>query len=123
MQHVRSPQEAYRKVDFDARVVGGDPRQLVALCFEQLHTALGTALWAHEQRDNAVKSQALTRALAALSALELGVAPEAPLGRDLLLLYRSGRATLLDNVPHFDAARVKALRSDLAEVARALADT
>jgi flagellar protein FliS len=118
----QTAQEAYRKVDFEARVAGTGPRDLVALCFEQLHTALGTALWAHERRDNAVKSQALTRALAALSALELGVAPEAPLARDLLLLYRSGRATLLANVPHFDAARVKALRSDLAEVARAFAD-
>ena len=43
MLMLRSPHEAYRKVDFDARVAGATPQQLVALCYEQLIAALGTA--------------------------------------------------------------------------------
>ena len=31
MYNQRSPAEAYRKIDFDARVAGADPGQLVAL--------------------------------------------------------------------------------------------
>lgn len=35
MRYLRDPSEAYRRVDFDARVFGADPRQLVDLCLEQ----------------------------------------------------------------------------------------
>ncbi|MCB2058681.1 MAG: flagellar protein FliS, partial [Novosphingobium sp.] len=66
-----SPQETYRRVDFDARVAGADPRQLVALCYEQLIAALGSAIYAATSGDNALKSASLTRALAALTALQL----------------------------------------------------
>lgn len=122
MQLLRSPQEAYRKVDFEARVAGADPRQLVALCFEQFHAALGSALWAHERQDNALKSQSLTRALAALTALQLGVDPHAPLGPDLLQLYQAARNALLDGVLQFDPRAVARLRSDFADIAGALGD-
>lgn len=116
----RSPQEAYRQVDFDARVAGADSRALVALCFEQLHAALGSALWAEEQGDAALKSRSLTRALAALTALQMGIDPAAPLAPELVQLYRAARATLLDCAPHFDALAVRAIRNDFAEVGRSL---
>ena len=47
MLAMRSPHEAYRRVDFDARVAGADPGQLVTLCYEQLISALGTAVYAN----------------------------------------------------------------------------
>ena len=69
----RSPREACRRVDSDARVAGADSRQLVALCYEQLTTALGSALFAAQQGDNRLKSQSLTRARSSLTALQLGI--------------------------------------------------
>ena len=76
----RNPQEAYRRVDFDARIAGADSRQLVALCYEQLTTALGTALFAAQTGDNRLKSQSLTRALSAITALQLGISSATGVG-------------------------------------------
>ena len=61
----RNPHEVYRRIDFDARVSGADPRELVAVCYEQLIGALGSALWANDRCDNLLKSRSLTRAMAA----------------------------------------------------------
>lgn len=121
MLMLRSPQEAYRKVDFDARIAGADPQALVALCFEQFGTALGTAQWADGQGDNAARSRALTRALAALTALQMGIDPAAPLAPALGQLYRAARATVLESVPQFDPAAIGMVRRDFADIARAMA--
>lgn len=120
MQRARSPQEAYRQVDFDARVAGADGRALVALCFEQLHAALGSALWADAQGDAGLKSRSLTRALAALTALQLGIDPAAPLAKPLGQLYGAARTSLLDCVPQFDARVIGRIRQDFADVAHGL---
>lgn len=120
MQLQRSPQEAYRRVDFDARVAGADPRQLVALCYEQLTGALGSALFAAQHGDNHLKSQSLTRALAALTALQLGVNTQQPIAPALLQLYDSARRAVLDSVLRFDADKMDAIRTDFIEIGRAL---
>lgn len=44
MDNLRSPADAYRKVDFDARMAGTDPSQLALLCYEQLAAALDRAI-------------------------------------------------------------------------------
>lgn len=121
MLTARSPQEAYRQVDFDARVAGADPHTLVALCFERFDAALGSALFAHARADNALRSRSLTQALAALTALQIGVDRGAPLAAALDQLYRAARVSLLDSVPAFDPVALAAIRSDFAEIARALA--
>ena len=77
MLATRSPHEAYRRVDFDARVAGADPGQLVTLCYEQLISALGTAVYANGLGDNLLKSQSLTRALSAITALHWASAARA----------------------------------------------
>jgi flagellin-specific chaperone FliS len=118
-----TPQEAYRRVAFDAHVAGAGSGQLVLLCFEQLDLALGSALLAATRRDNAAKSQALTRALSALTALQLGIAKEAAMAPALHRFYEAARARLLGNVLAFDAPAVGALRGDFAEIGRALAGT
>ena len=95
MQVLRSPQEAYRKIDFDARVAGADPVQLVMLCYEQLASALGTAVHADQHRDNARKSAALTRTLSALTALQMGLDRELPIAGALSTLFEGARKTVL----------------------------
>lgn len=116
----RNPQEAYRRVDFDARVAGADSRQLVALCYEQLTTALGTALFAAQTGDNLLKSQSLTRALSAITALQLGISSATGVGGALRQFYDSARKAVLDSVLDFDAATIDAIRRDCSEIAAAM---
>ena len=46
MLRPRDPCETYRRIDFEARVSGSDPLQLVDVCFEQLCGSLDRALFA-----------------------------------------------------------------------------
>lgn len=119
MQLLRSPQETYRRIDFDARIAGADPRQLVLLCYEQLATALGTAIHADSCGDNARKSAALTRALSAITALQMGLDPGQSIASALATLFDAARKTVLGSVLAFDAAALSSLRRDMIEVAGA----
>ena len=116
----RDPCEAYRRVDFDARVKGADARQLVDLCMEQLTGSLGRALFADRARDNAAKSAALTRAVAALTALQLGVDTDNPAGGALMQLYQSARKAVLDSAVRFDGRKIEAIRTDFIEIRQAM---
>lgn len=120
MLALRSPHEAYRRVDFDARVEGASPQQLVGMCYETLASALGTALYAHGQGDNRLKSQSLTRALSAITALQLGVTGDEAVTAALRQLYHSARRSILDCVIAFDAEVVATMRQDFVDIARAL---
>ncbi len=122
MLHLSSPSEAYRRVDFDARVAGGDPRDLTLLCYERLDTALGRALLAEQRSDVAGRSKALTDALAALTALKLGLDPAHPLAASFKIMFDNARQQLLNGVPKIDVAAVSTLREDFAELAGALRD-
>ncbi|MBC2665940.1 flagellar protein FliS [Novosphingobium flavum] len=115
-----TPQDAYRKVDFDARVSGCDPMELVAVCYEQLIAALGSALFAYERGDNHNKSKALTRALSALTALQLGVAGSEGVALALRQFYQSARGAVLDGVLTFDPQRINQVRQDFVDIAAAL---
>lgn len=119
MLALTNPREAYRKVDFDARVAGAGPQDLVALCFEQFVAALGSALFAAEHADNRLKSQALTRALSALTALELGINTADPIAATLVQLYEAARRALLGSVVTFDLATIRAVRQDFADIGAA----
>ncbi len=116
----RSPHEAYRRVDFDARVKGATPAELVHLCYEHLVSALGTAIHADRIGDNSLKSRSMTRALTAITALQLGVSGDSDVAAALKHLYEGARRTLLDCAIVFDAGSVEALRTDFAEIGRAL---
>ena len=121
MLALRNPAEAYRRVDFDARVEGADTQALVVLCYEQIISALGTASFAHCHGDNRAKSKALTRALAAVTALQLGISGTDGVAGALRQFYESARRTLIDNAVDFDAEQVAAMRQDFADIAAALA--
>lgn len=115
-----TPQDAYRKIEIDARIGGSDPRQLVALCYEQLIGALGSALHAAKQGDNRGKSQSLTRALSALAALQMGVKGDDQIAGALRHLYEATRRALLDSVLTFDAETIATVRADFVEILRAM---
>jgi flagellar biosynthetic protein FliS len=119
MHPIRSPHEAYRKVDFDARVAGADPRQLVMLCYEQLGSALGSAIHAAASEDNARKSASLTRALSAITALQMGLDHTQPVALALNSMFESARRTVLDCVIEFDARSLDRLKADFSELASA----
>ena len=115
-----NPQDAYRRVDFDARVNGCDPMELVGLCYEHLIAALGSAMFAHERGDNATKSKALTRALSALTALQLGVNGTEGVAAALRQFYLATRQALLDSVLNFNPELIANVRRDFVEIASAL---
>lgn len=120
MLALRNPHEAYRRVDFDARIEGASPAQLVALCFEQAEASLASAMFAHEAGNNNAKSKAMTKALAAITALQLGVSGEEGVAGALRQFYGAARRSLLDCALNFDPAIVAAMRNDLHEIAGAL---
>ena len=120
MLAIRSPHEAYRRVDFDARVEGADPRHLVGMCYEQLISSLGSAIFAQERSDNSLKSQALTRALAAITALQLGVSGEDGTAKALRHLYEATRRAILDSAIQFDGEILGTIRKDFIDISRAM---
>jgi flagellin-specific chaperone FliS len=115
------PREAYRRSEIDARIQGGaDPASLVQLCLEQVVGGLGSAIIAHERGDRACKSKGLTRALSAVTALDMGVDRSAPLADALLSFYGSARLAILDSVLNFDTERLRRVRQDFLDVSRVL---
>lgn len=120
MHALRSPHDAYRRVEFDALVTGANPAELVLVCYQQLGAALTRAQGAAASGDNLLKSQSLTRALAALTALQLGIDQHQPLAPALEHFYASARRTVLDSVLKFDGTALAAVHRDMNEVATAL---
>lgn len=123
MLALQDPQTVYRRIDFDARVSAADPGQLVELCYEQLIAALGTALFAHDQVDNRMKSEALTRAVSALTALQLGISGQGGVVDALHHFYDAARRAVLDNALRFKPATIAAIRQDIIDIALALSTT
>lgn len=121
MHAPRDPGQAYRRIEFDARVAGADPRELVLVCYDQLGEALGRALSAAAAGNNRAKSEALTRALSALTALQMGVDVRSSVAPALLEFYSAGRSAVLGSVLNFNAAALNRLRGDAADIASALA--
>ncbi len=115
------PQTVYRRIDFDARVSTADPGELVELCYEQLISGLGTALFAAEKIDNRMKSEALTRAVAALTALQLGISGRGGVADALHQLYDAARRSVLDSALRFKPATIAAIRQDFVDISHALA--
>lgn len=122
-----SPQEAYRRVDFDARISAASPAELVHLCYEHLVSALGTAIHAELRSDSSLKSRSITRALTAITALQLGLssndngAPNSDgITEALSQLYEAARRIVLDSTLRFNSHRISVLRDDISEIAQAL---
>lgn len=115
-----TPRNAYRRVAVDARIRGASQTELVAMCFEQLVSELGSAIRAHEIGDPARRSDGLTRAFSAITALEMGLDRSQPVAQSMLLLYSAARRRILDSVSTFDRAGLEELREDFREIGEAL---
>ena len=116
-----TPADAYRRVTIDARIKGSGSGDLALLCFEQVVSQLARALRAHAADDRAARSDGLTRANAALMALEMGLDRASPLASALLQTYDAAREIILDSVIAFDSAALAQVRADFAEIGEALA--
>jgi hypothetical protein len=118
----RPPAEVYNRIEFDARISGADKGELVLVLLEQLLLALQSAIFAHANGLNGRKSAAMTRAIAALTALEFGVVSttEGDIGAALLSFYREGKKVILDSVVVFDAQAFANLHHDFDDIRQAL---
>lgn len=114
------PAAAYRRTAFDARVRGSTSGELALLCIEQVADAINRALIGHARADNGGRAEGLTRAHAALTALEMGIDRAAPLAGALAQLYGAAREEILVAVTDFDPQRLSRIRGDFREVAAAL---
>lgn len=112
----RDPYNAYRRVEFDARVNGATSEQLVHICYDQLISSLGTALLAHERRDTTLKSTSLTRALASLTALQLGIDPGSEMAETLVGFYGAARKSVIECSLNFDPECLRTIRGDFMDI-------
>ena len=115
----RDPYDAYQRVEFDARVKGASPSELVHICYDQLILALGTALVANERNDAGLKSRSLTRALTALMALQLGIDQSHEMAGTLSDFYGAARKSILASSLYFDAGCLREMRDDFRDVRNA----
>ena len=120
MHALRSPRDAYTRVEFNARIAGASAAELVLVCYDQLVAALAKAERAASTGNNQTKSEALTRAVSALTALQLGVDRSQPIANSLLQFYAAARKTVLDSVLRFDAPAIQTLRRDISDIAQAM---
>lgn len=114
------PNEAYRISEIDARLDGAPTEELVTFCLGQVIQGLGAAISAHEHKSPTARSKALTRALTALTALEMGVDRHAPLADALLHIYGGARRSLLGCVLSFDPEVLATIRGDFVDILSAL---
>jgi flagellar protein FliS len=121
MRLKQDPREAYRRVDFDAAITSANPQQLVAVCYDLLIAALGSALVAHQRSDTMLKSQSLTRAMSALTALRMGISDRSGVAQALAHFYEAARRTVLGSVVEFDERALAALRNDFIDIKSACA--
>lgn len=115
-----TPRDAYRRVAVDARIRGASQTELVAMCFEQLVSEIGSAIRAHETGDRARRSDGMTRACMAITALEMGIDRSQPVADALLHLYAAARQRILASVTTFDRAALHELREDFREIGKAM---
>lgn len=120
MHALRSPRDAYTRVEFNARIAGASAAELVLVCYDQLVAALAKAERAASAGNNQTKSEALTRAVSALTALQLGVDRSQPIASSLLQFYAAARKTVLDSVLRFNAPAIQTLRRDISDIAQAM---
>ena len=115
----RDPYDAYQRVEFDARVKGATPSELVHICYDQLILALSMALLADQRNDTRLRSRSLTRALTALMALQWGIDQTHEMAVPLMDFYGAARKSILASSLAFDADTLGAMRDDFWEVREA----
>ena len=110
------PYDAYQRVEFDAWVKGASSADLVHICFDQLIISLNTAILANERQDGRLKSRAITRAVTALIALEMGVDRDHEMAGVLTEFYGAARKSILGSSVKFDRDVLSDMRDDFSEM-------
>lgn len=116
MLTARNPGLAYRRSNFEARLLAASPQDMVIMCLDDLLTNLVRFEQAHLRGDRETRGAALTRCITALTALEMGVDRSAPLGQALLQFYTAGKAALLEMIVSTDMARLHAIKADFEDI-------
>jgi flagellin-specific chaperone FliS len=114
------PAEAYRRIELDARVEGADGIGLTVLCLERALAEITHADLAHRRADRKQRTEALTRAAAAVTGLERGVSADNPLCEPLRHLYGSAARALHGALTGYRSDVVERVRIDLEGIAALL---
>lgn len=122
MLHRPSPAEAYRRVEIDAYIVGGEAAQLTRLCLAETIGALNRALYFDSKHQAEQRGACLDKAMSSIQALKLGVDRKQPLAEALLIVYGNAIGQLMRNLRAFDARAVAAIRHDFLEIEQAFAE-
>lgn len=116
LSSARSPAEAYRRVEMDARIFGSDAPALARLCLEEVCSALGRSIYAAKHGHNDLRQHALARALDATSALRSGLDRENPLCSAFMTIYDNAENCIRRAMLQFDPVPVAQLQADLEEI-------
>lgn len=111
-----SAQDAYRRVELDARIEASDSGDLTRICLEEAIAALGQALLALEREPGRAPGPPLSRAHSILLWLTRGIAPDNPMREQLRLFYGGLAATIVSNLRTPSATELAQVRTDLADL-------
>ena len=114
------PRAAYQQSNFDARVQGGTSQDIVIYCLDELSLTIGMLRQADIRGNRAGRSAAITRAIAILTALEMGVDRDNELAGSLLHFYEGSRRLLLGSIGETQVEAIEALRTDVNDIRDAL---
>lgn len=120
MLALNEPRAAYQQSNFDARVKGGTSQDIVVFCLDELALTIGMLRQADVRGNRAGRSEAITRGIAILTALEMGVDRDTELAASLLHFYEGSRRLLLGSISTTQVEAIETLRADVMEIRDAL---
>lgn len=117
----RSPSEAYRRVELDARIAASARQDLTRICLEEAVAALGIALHSLERDPARVPGEPLARAHSILAWLASSVAADHPLRDHLRQFYGAQVALLARCMARPSRGELEQARTDLTDLLEAAA--
>lgn len=121
MLALSDPALAYRRSHFEARLLAASPQDMVIMCLDDLLANLVRFEHAELRDDREVRSDALTRCVTSLTALEMGVDRSASLGDALVHFYTAAKAALLGMLVSADVTRLRTIKADFVEIRQSFA--
>lgn len=118
MLALSDPGLAYRRTSFDARLLAASAQDMVIVCLDDLLANLVRFEQADLRGNREARSGALTRCVAALTALEIGIDRDAHLGGVLAQFYASAKAALLAMIVEIEVGRLRAIKADFEDIRR-----
>ncbi len=115
-----NPAEAYRRVEFDARIEGSDGTKLTQICLEAVVQALTGAQAAADRKDRTGLADALGRAGQIILGLERAVDPANPMSATLREFYSAASLQVRQITIRYNKAMLATLRQDFIDVMEAM---